>query len=106
MRLPAATIVVAAAVAVAAAMPTLRAQAPQAPAPALTAFFPITPSRSYDTATLVEGKVHLDILAGREAVRGQAGGSEPITAIASDRDTPDGLPKVKHRAAVPARGPQ
>src|SRR4051812_44398341 len=34
MRLPAATIVVAAAVGIAAAMPTLRAQAPQAPAPA------------------------------------------------------------------------
>jgi len=44
----------------------------------LSAFFPITPSRTYQTTALATGTVHLDILAGRESVRGQSGGSEPV----------------------------
>ena len=46
---------------------------------ALSAHFPITPSRAFAPAQLVQGRVHLDVLAGREAVRGQTGGSEPLT---------------------------
>lgn len=46
---------------------------------ALSAHFPITPSRVFAPAQLVQGRVHLDVLAGREAVRGQTGGSEPLT---------------------------
>ncbi|HEX9983135.1 MAG TPA: Ig-like domain-containing protein [Thermoanaerobaculia bacterium] len=41
--------------------------------------FPIRPSRSFTSGELVEGKVHLDILAGREAVRGRTGGSQALT---------------------------
>ena len=48
-------------------------------AAALSAFFPVTPSRTFPPAQLVQGRVHLDVLAGREAVRGQSGGSEPVT---------------------------
>ncbi|MGE0454287.1 MAG: LamG-like jellyroll fold domain-containing protein [Vicinamibacteria bacterium] len=45
----------------------------------LCAILPITPSRTYATADLVEGTVHLDILAGREGVRGTVAGSQAIT---------------------------
>lgn len=45
----------------------------------LCAALPITPSRSYRTDELTEGRVHLDILAGRESVRGTTGGSDPLT---------------------------
>lgn len=41
--------------------------------------FPVTPSRQYTLTQLVTGKVHLDILAGREGVRGQPGGNDPVT---------------------------
>lgn len=40
--------------------------------------FPVTPSRQYTLTQLVTGKVHLDILAGREGVRGQPGGNDPV----------------------------
>lgn len=60
-------------------VPASQPPAPSPQPPSLSAAFPITPSRSYDLASLVEGRVHLDILAGREAVRGKTGGSEPIT---------------------------
>lgn len=46
---------------------------------ALCATFPITPSRTYETAELTSGTVHLDILAGRELVRGVLGGNEALT---------------------------
>ncbi len=48
------------------------------------AAFPITPSRTFDPADLIEGHVHLDILAGRESVRGTTGGLEPVTVTADD----------------------
>ena len=45
----------------------------------VTARFPITPSKSFAAADLVEGRVHLDILAGREGMRGRTGGNEALT---------------------------
>jgi len=45
----------------------------------LGAQFAVTPSRKFANAQLLTGKVHLDILAGREGVRGQPGGSDPLT---------------------------
>ncbi len=47
--------------------------------PTLYAMLPITPSRTFDTTSLKEGKIHLDILAGRESVRGSTGGSQAVT---------------------------
>jgi len=44
----------------------------------LGAKFPVVPSRKFANAELLTGKVHLDILAGREGVRGQPGGSGPL----------------------------
>jgi hypothetical protein len=46
---------------------------------ALGAQFAVAPSHKYTNAQLLTGKVHLDILAGREGVRGQPGGSNPLT---------------------------
>jgi len=43
------------------------------------ALFPVTPSHQYSNTQLLTGKVHLDILAGREGVRGQPGGNDPLT---------------------------
>jgi hypothetical protein len=43
------------------------------------ALFPVTPARTFGNTELLTGKVHLDILAGREGVRGQPGGSDPLT---------------------------
>ncbi|HEY6308046.1 MAG TPA: Ig-like domain-containing protein, partial [Candidatus Angelobacter sp.] len=43
------------------------------------AVFPVSPSHHYSNAQLLTGKVHLDILAGREGVRGQPGGNDPVT---------------------------
>jgi hypothetical protein len=43
------------------------------------ALFPVTPSHQYSNTQLLTGKVHLDILAGREGVRGQPGGNDPVT---------------------------
>ena len=54
---------------------------PQDFTPTLSATFPITPSRSFAAATLAQGVVHLDVLAGREAVRGQVGGALPTTVV-------------------------
>ncbi|HYR26900.1 MAG TPA: Ig-like domain-containing protein, partial [Thermoanaerobaculia bacterium] len=45
----------------------------------LAAEFPIVPSRSFAAGELVEGRVHLDILAGRETIRGKTGGSQPLS---------------------------
>jgi hypothetical protein len=50
--------------------------AARTPAPTdtpIAATFPIAPSRTFNPADLVEGRVHLDILAGRESVRGTTG---------------------------------
>lgn len=43
----------------------------------VSAEIPIVPSRTFED--LVEGRVHLDILAGREGVRGKTGGNEAVT---------------------------
>ncbi len=48
----------------------------------LCAAFPITPSRTYSNASLREGRVKLDLLAGRENARGVVGGSEAVTVVA------------------------
>jgi hypothetical protein len=45
----------------------------------LCASFPIAPSRTYPTSELLSGRVHLDVLSGRESVRGTVGGSEAVT---------------------------
>ncbi|MBY0495127.1 MAG: hypothetical protein K2Y23_13030, partial [Cyanobacteria bacterium] len=45
----------------------------------LVASFPVVPSRSFDASTLAQGVVHLDILAGRESVRGSAGGNGSLS---------------------------
>lgn len=50
----------------------------------VSAQFPIVPSRSFAAGALVEGRVHLDILAGRESVRGRTGGSQALTLDAGD----------------------
>jgi hypothetical protein len=45
----------------------------------LGAQFPVAPSHKFANTELLTGEVHLDILAGREGVRGQPGGSDPLT---------------------------
>jgi hypothetical protein len=45
----------------------------------LGARFPVAPSHKFANTELLTGEVHLDILAGREGVRGQPGGSDPLT---------------------------
>jgi hypothetical protein len=51
-----------------------------APASAsLGAQFPVSPSQKFANGDLLSGKVHLDFLAGREGVRGEEGGSDPLT---------------------------
>ncbi len=50
----------------------------------LGAEVPITPSRVYGRAEIVKGEVVLDILAGREGVRGLVGGSESVDLEAGD----------------------
>ena len=50
----------------------------------LTASFPIVPSRTFAVTELASGTVHLDILAGRETVRGVAGGSEPVSLTSGE----------------------
>ncbi|HTC93758.1 MAG TPA: Ig-like domain repeat protein, partial [Terriglobales bacterium] len=54
----------------------------QVPVPtgaSLAAQFPITPSKTFENGQLSNGDVHLDILAGRESVRGQVGGNDALT---------------------------
>jgi hypothetical protein len=51
---------------------------------AIAATFPIAASRTFNPADLVEGRVHLDILAGREAVRGTTGGRDTVTSTDGD----------------------
>lgn len=59
----------------------LPADAPQPVAgeTVLHAVLPVAPSRTFETADLVRGRVHLDVLAGRESVRGQTGGNKELT---------------------------
>lgn len=51
---------------------------PDAGAAPIATSVPLTPSRTFGTADLLEGKVHLDILAGRESARGTTGGAAPV----------------------------
>jgi hypothetical protein len=46
---------------------------------AMGALFAVTPSHHYSNQQLLTGKVHLDILAGREGARGQPGGNDPVS---------------------------
>jgi hypothetical protein len=52
--------------------------------PPIFAAFPIAPSRSFEASNLVEGRVHLDILAGREGARGTTGGRDTVTSTDGD----------------------
>ncbi len=55
-----------------------------APTGGVAASFPVTPSQSFAVADLASGKVHLDILAGRESVRGEAGGASAVVVQAGE----------------------
>jgi hypothetical protein len=57
-------------------------QAPKPDDAAAAASFPITPSRTFAPADLTEGRVHLDIFAGRDNARGVAGGSDAVSVTA------------------------
>src|SRR6185312_8277312 len=57
---------------------------PAAGGATLAATFPVTPSRSFQVSELQTGKVHLDILAGRESVRGETGGSGAVVVQEGD----------------------
>ncbi|HET7436557.1 MAG TPA: Ig-like domain-containing protein [Thermoanaerobaculia bacterium] len=50
----------------------------------LAAEVPVVPTRSFANGELAEGRVHLDIFAGREAVRGKTGGNAAVTVTSSD----------------------
>jgi hypothetical protein len=60
----------------------------QTPAPAsgsgIGANFPVTPSQTFQPSQLVSGDVHLNILNGRESVRGETGGSDPVSVQSGD----------------------
>jgi hypothetical protein len=56
----------------------------QSDRPSVSAALPIAPSRTFDPNALIEGHVHLDILAGRESIRGTTGGQEAVTITADD----------------------
>jgi hypothetical protein len=43
------------------------------------AAFPVTPSQTFQVSQLTSGDVHLNILSGRESVRGATGGSDPVS---------------------------
>ncbi len=51
---------------------------------AAVASFPVTPSQTFPLEQLSSGNVHLDILSGRESVRGQIGGSDAATVTGGD----------------------
>ncbi len=51
---------------------------PPSPGVILGATFPITPSRAFNATELSQGNIHVDVLAGRESVRGTIGGSGAI----------------------------
>jgi hypothetical protein len=59
----------------------------QNPAPssgAVGATFPVTPSQTFQPSQLTSGDVHLNILSGRESVRGATGGSDPVSVQSGD----------------------
>ncbi len=51
---------------------------------AAAANFPVTPSQTFLAEQLSSGDVHLDILSGRESVRGQVGGYDAATVTGGD----------------------
>jgi PKD domain/Bacterial Ig-like domain len=51
---------------------------------AAVARFPVTPSQTFQPEQVSSGDVHLDILSGRESVRGQIGGSDAATVTGGD----------------------
>jgi len=55
------------------------APAAQAGETVLHAALPVVASRTFEVTELVQGKVHLDVLAGRESVRGKTGGNRALT---------------------------
>ena len=48
------------------------------------ASFPVTPSQTFQPSQLTSGDVHLNILSGRESVRGETGGSDPVSVQSGD----------------------
>src|SRR6202044_1888244 len=48
------------------------------------ATFPVTPSQTFQPSQLTSGDVHLNILSGRESVRGATGGSDPVSVQSGD----------------------
>jgi hypothetical protein len=48
------------------------------------ATFPVTPSESFQIGEVSAGNVHLDLLSGRESVRGQVGGNDAATIQGGD----------------------
>jgi RHS repeat-associated protein len=51
---------------------------------AAAASFPVTPAQTFQPGKLASGDVHLDILSGRESVRGQVGGSDSASVTGGD----------------------
>jgi hypothetical protein len=51
---------------------------------AAAASFPVTPTQTFQPGKLASGDVHLDILSGRESVRGQVGGSDSASVTGGD----------------------
>ena len=51
---------------------------------AAVANFAVTPAQTFQPGQLASGLVHLDILSGRESVRGQLGGSDPVSVTGGD----------------------
>ena len=51
---------------------------------AAAAAFPVTPAQTFQPGKLASGDVHLDILSGRESVRGQVGGSDSASVTGGD----------------------
>jgi hypothetical protein len=51
---------------------------------AVAASFPVTPSQIFQVSQLSSGDVHMDILSGRESVRGATGGSDPVAVQSGD----------------------
>src|SRR5205823_6112116 len=56
----------------------------QAEGEKLFATLPIVPSRTFESSELSSGHLHVDVFAGREAVRGTAGGNLGVTLDAGD----------------------
>ncbi|HEY2941643.1 MAG TPA: Ig-like domain-containing protein, partial [Vicinamibacteria bacterium] len=54
------------------------------PESSLCAAFPVTPSRTYTPTDLISGKVHVDVLTGRESARGAVAGSDAVTLEAGE----------------------